>query len=173
MLCWSRRRCAGIIATKGNGFDMSASAENRIGWLKLSAGDFTQMLQGRLYYQELVGADDLEILDVKIIGQDVLPIVMIGIATSRLAAVAAGELVAPTIPWNPIREPRPILDDLGHPEREEDLRALREKYAFDPDFPPYKCNSDTLHKKHLYRNYPGRNLGEKMDAFYKGLRLSQ
>lgn len=61
-----------------------------------------------------------------------------------------------------------MLDDLGRPEGEWELEALRRQITT-PDFEPLDCNSDTLAKKIAYAKYPGRSLGEKMDAFYESI----
>lgn len=72
-----------------------------------------------------------------------------------------------------------ILDDYGRPglmlgdtgsiEAEWELEAVRLECNFNPDFPPFDCNIETMYKKRLYQDCPGENLGDKMSAFYDSI----
>lgn len=75
--------------------------DDRIGWLKLSPQKFAGILRGELCYKQLIGVEDLEVLEVKTIGQDVIPIVMIAIKSQRLETMDERRGIPPTICWNP------------------------------------------------------------------------
>lgn len=62
-------------------------------------------------------------------------------------------------------QPGWMLDDLGRPEGEWELKLLRGNIV--TDFEPIDCNSDTMAKKLAFAKYPGRDLGKKMDAAYR------